>query len=67
MFHGFYKTKHISILLGRLTYSRCLIEQKAGKYILQPVIKEYVMEHFQPQPVLELANKRKPGNQFPVS
>jgi hypothetical protein len=29
-------------------YSRCLIEQKAGKYILQPVIKEYVMEHFQP-------------------
>ena len=23
------------------------------------------MEHFQPQPVLELANKRKPGNQFP--
>ena len=48
-------------------YSRCLIEQKAGKYILQPVIKEYVMEHFQPQPVLELANKRKPGNQFPVS
>jgi transcriptional regulator with XRE-family HTH domain len=27
-------------------YSRCLIEQKAGKYILQPVIKEYVMEHF---------------------
>jgi transcriptional regulator with XRE-family HTH domain len=28
-------------------YSRCLIEQKAGKYILQPVIKEYVIEHFQ--------------------
>jgi aspartate kinase len=24
-----------------------LIEQKAGKYILQPVIKEYVIEHFQ--------------------
>jgi hypothetical protein len=38
-------------------YSRCLIEQKAGKYILQPVIKEYVMEHFQPKPVLEVVRK----------
>jgi hypothetical protein len=48
-------------------YSRSLIQQKASKYILQAVIKEYVMEHFQPKTGLELVNKRKPGNSFPGS
>jgi hypothetical protein len=27
-------------------YSRCLIEKEAGKYTLQPVLREYVMEQF---------------------
>ena len=27
-------------------YSRCLIEKEAGKYTLQPVLREYVMEKF---------------------
>jgi hypothetical protein len=27
-------------------YSRCLIEKEAGKYTLQPVLREYVTEQF---------------------
>ncbi|MEY2914997.1 MAG: hypothetical protein RLZZ184_4306, partial [Cyanobacteriota bacterium] len=27
------------------------IQEKAGKYTLQPVVMEYVMEQFKPQPV----------------
>jgi len=38
-------------------YSRSLIEKKAGKYILQPVVIEYVTEQFKPKPGLELVNK----------
>ena len=30
---------------------RSLIQEKAGKYTLQPVVMEYVMEQFKPKPV----------------
>ncbi|MFY7797560.1 MAG: NB-ARC domain-containing protein [Dolichospermum sp.] len=36
---------------------RSLIQEKAGKYTLQPVVIEYIMEQFKPKPVLELVNK----------
>jgi transcriptional regulator with XRE-family HTH domain len=32
-------------------HSRSLIQEKAGKYTLQPVVMEYVMEQFKPKPV----------------
>ena len=37
---------------------RSLIQEKAGKYTLQPVVIEYIMEQFKPKPVLELVNKK---------
>ena len=41
-------TVSISQLLQAIEklYSRCLIEKEAGKYTLQPVLREYVMEQF---------------------
>jgi uncharacterized protein with HEPN domain len=38
VFHGFYKTKHISILLGRLTY---MIIGEASKHIPEDIKKRY--------------------------
>ncbi|MBD2141722.1 hypothetical protein H6F39_10185, partial [Anabaena sp. FACHB-1250] len=32
-------------------HSRSLIQEKAGKYTLSPVVMEYVMEQFKPKPV----------------
>ncbi|MBE9217266.1 hypothetical protein [Dolichospermum flos-aquae] len=32
-------------------HSRSLIQEKAGKYTLQPVVMEYVMQQFKPKPV----------------
>ncbi|BAZ87293.1 WD-40 repeat protein [Dolichospermum compactum NIES-806] len=38
-------------------HSRSFIEEKAGKYTLQPIVIEYVIEQFKPKPGLEMVDK----------